>query len=195
MQTEIFIVDFGKGPFRAEGVELRQFLFADAAESTFETTGGFCVGTVHAGTRIVAADVGQQVEQGRFERGGVVHCEIAGWVVDDSVGRAFAVDFFHEQAIRRELIDVRVVRGFGRASRFDFDGDDLSLLLHEIIGFARQSEFGIEKWSFERSAPGARVGVDDTSAGQARVPLLARGLPEEEEGEEEEKEGEVKHSF
>lgn len=137
------------------------------------------MGAIHFGTILVAADFGQQVEQGRFERGGVIYGEGAGGVVDDSVGRTFVVGFLDQQAVGGQLVDVRIVWGFGCASRFDFDGDDLSLLLHEVIGFAGEPEFGVEERLFERRAPGARVGVDDASAGQTRVPLLARGLPEE----------------
>ena len=64
------------------------------------------MGAIHCGTGLVAADVGQQIEQGRFECGGVIYSEGAGRVVDDSVGRAFAVSLFDKQTVGRQLVDM-----------------------------------------------------------------------------------------
>ena len=65
-------------------------------------------------------------------------------------------------------------------------------MLDEVIRFACQFEGGVEEWLLQFS-PTACVGVDDASAGESGLTPLAVGLPEEDEGEEEEGEGNIKH--
>src|SRR5688572_4772341 len=97
--------------------------------------------------------------------------------MDNSIGRAFAIRFFDKQTIGCQLINVRVIRRFWCAARFHLDGDDLFILLDEVIWFTCQLESGIKKWLLQ-FAPAARVCINNASAWESRGLSLAIGLPE-----------------
>ena len=121
---------------------------------------------------------GQLVQQRRLEFRGVVHRKVAARVVDQPVGGTLAVGLLDQQAVGRHLEDVRIVRSLGRTAGLDLDRNQFSVVLHEVIRLARQPEGMIVQRLIDR-APGARIGVDDASAGQAGLPALPARLPQQ----------------
>ena len=115
---------------------------------------------------LVHTHVGDQVKQGIFEFWCVIHGKVATRIVDDTVGRASAVGFLDQETVDCHLENVRVIRRFGGAPGLDLDRDDLAFLFDQVIRLAGQEEVFVEERLFQLP-PGARIGVDDPSAGQA----------------------------
>ncbi len=133
----------------------------------------------------------QQVEQGGFEGGSIVHGKITLGVMQDSIGWALAVSLVDQQAVDGHLEDVRIVGGGRRAPRLDLHGDEFSILFHEVIGLAGQVKLRVEERFFER-APGPRVGIDHPFAGETEAAALSPGNEKEDEGEQEDEKSEIK---
>src|ERR1700752_420689 len=110
--------------------------------------------------------------------------------MDNSIGWSFAICLFNKQAIRCQLIDVGVIRRFWSTTRFDFNGNDLSILFDEIVGLSCQFKWGIEKGLFQ-FAPAARIGIDNAPARESCRLSLAIGLPKEENGEKKKGKGNI----
>ena len=58
--------------------------------------------------------------------------------MDDPVWWALAIGLLHQQAVRSQLENMGIIWRIRRAPGLDFDRDDLSILLDEIIGLACQ---------------------------------------------------------
>jgi len=162
-----------------------QILVAGLSKPTAAAALGVIMGAFHIGAMFVPADVGQQVEQGGFELGREVHREVAVRVVNDAVGRAFAIGFVDQQAVDCHLEYVRVVRGIGCAPGLDLDRDESTDLFNEVVRFAGETQVSIEKRLLDR-APGTRVGEDHPSAGEAGCAALTPRDEEKYEGDQEE---------
>src|SRR5215217_1155891 len=141
---------------------------------------------------VVALHLGEDIKQLGFQLLSVIDGEITVVVMDNPIWGTLAICFFHQQTIRCQLINMRVIRRFGGASRFHFHGNDLSILLDEVIRLARQTERLMEERLLQ-FAPATRIGINDASAGKPRSFALAIRLPEEEHGQEEDNKGKVKH--
>lgn len=171
---------------------LRQTLIANRPKPASPATGCLLVRPRHLFPHPIALHLGDQLDQRLFERGRVFDRKVPSFIMDDPIRRAFSVGFFNKQAIGSQLIDVRIIRRFGRAPRFDLHRDDSSILFYKIIGLACQFEGGVKK-RFLQFAPAMRIRVNDAPAGQTGgLPLTVR-LPEEEDSEEEEGKGKIEH--
>ncbi len=149
------------------------------------------MGAVYVGAVLVTAQGDQQVEQGGFEGGGIVHGKVALGIVEDAVGRALAVGLVDQQAVDRHLEDVRIVGGGWGAPGLDLHRDELAILLDQVIGLAGEFQVRIVERFFDR-APGARVGKDHPSAGETEAAALSSRDEQQDEGEQQDGKGKVK---
>ncbi len=148
------------------------------------------MGAVHIGTVLVPANIDQQVEQGKFEGGGVVHGKVTLGIMQDAIGRALPIGLMDEQAVDRHLVDVRVIGSRGGAPGLDLDRDESAILLDEVVRLAGEIQLEVEE-GFLDGIPGARIGIDHPPAGEAEAFALSSGDVQQDKGKQEDEEGEV----
>jgi hypothetical protein len=114
--------------------------------------------------------------------------------MNDPVGRSLTIRLLHQQAVGGQLENMRIIWCIWRMPGFDFDRDNLSIVLNEVIRLAGQPKAGMEKRLFQ-FAPAARIGVNDPSTRQpGGIPLAARD-PKEDEGNKEKSKSEIEHEM
>ncbi len=80
-------------------------------------------------------------------------------------GGRLPVGFVDQETVDRHLENMRIIRRFRRTPGLDLDRDDPAVLFDQVIRLSGQAEILVEKRLFNL-APGARVSVDDPSAGK-----------------------------
>src|SRR5512138_2786618 len=136
-----------------------QALVAYLAEPALATARRLLMRARDIRPRLIAADLRQAVQQRRFQLRGVIDFKIPPGVVDDPIRGPLSKCPFNQQTVGRQLKDVRIKRRRGRASRLDFDRDDLALALHQVIRLARESKLRcVER--FLQASPRACIRVE-----------------------------------
>ncbi len=141
---------------------------------------------------LVAAHVSQYIQQRRLELRRVIHSEITVGIMDNAIRRTFAIRLLDQQAVSRQLEDVRIVGCLWRTPGLDLHWDDLAVLLEQVIRLAGKLQKTVVERLFDHP-PSVRICIDDASAGKAGSFALARGEPEEDEGEKEKGKSKVEH--
>lgn len=114
---------------------------------------------------LLDADICQQRFELALQRAGIFNRKSLVFVLQNPVWRALARTSFYQQAIRRQLVDVAVVRDAGRPAALHLDWDLVTCLFDQVIRPAGQAGDWIVQ-GFFNFTPLPGIAVDDPAGRQ-----------------------------
>jgi hypothetical protein len=153
-----------------------QTLRADVVESAGPAPWGTGVAPGHIGRVHISSKLGQCIQKLRSGVPVVLDHEIAIGVVEYSTRRRFVFRLLDQQAIGRKLENMRIKRLGQSSGGFDFYGDDMVMLVHQIVGLAGQP-ISMGEEGLVTNLPLRRIRVNQRAGRQASAPSQVPRVP------------------